>query len=103
MALVTMATFFRTTMHRNSLDNAQIYAGAIFFAISNFMFNGYAELSLLILRLPVFYKQRDMLFFPAWCFTVATWILSIPISVMEVTTWTLLTYYTVGFAPNVQR
>ncbi|KAK4837912.1 hypothetical protein QYF36_009466 [Acer negundo] len=30
------------------------------------MFNGFAELSIAIMRLPVFYKHRDLLFYPAF-------------------------------------
>lgn len=103
MAVIAMLTFLRTQMHRDSIDNAQIYAGALFFGVSNIMFNGYAELSLMIVRLPVFYRQRDMLFFPAWCFSISTWILSIPISAIETIMWCVVTYYTIGFAPYVSR
>ncbi|CAM6083756.1 unnamed protein product [Calypogeia fissa] len=103
MAVVSMLIFLRTTMHRDSVDEAQVYAGAIFFGIISIMFNGYAELSMMIIRLPVFYRQRDMLFFPAWCYTVSTWILSIPISIVATITWCIITYYTIGFAPNVSR
>ncbi|KAJ8543110.1 hypothetical protein K7X08_005633 [Anisodus acutangulus] len=48
------------------------------------MFNRYSELALSIVKLPVFYKQRDYLFFPAWAYALPTWIFNIPITLLEV-------------------
>ncbi|KAG6418325.1 hypothetical protein SASPL_120528 [Salvia splendens] len=42
------------------------YIGALLFSMICNTFNGFAELSLAIQRLPVFYKKRDLLFHPAW-------------------------------------
>ncbi|CAM6100567.1 unnamed protein product [Calypogeia fissa] len=103
MGLIAMTVFFRTTMHRRNLQDAQVYAGALFFGVVNIMFNGFAELSMTIVRLPVFYKQRDLYFFPPWTFSLPKFIQSIPISILESTIWIVLTYYTIGFAPNVGR
>lgn len=77
--------------------------GAMFFAILIIMFNGFSELALTILKLPVFYKQRDLLFFPAWAYSLPTWILKIPITIVEVGIWVAMTYYVIGFDPNVER
>ncbi|KAA8541752.1 hypothetical protein F0562_022904 [Nyssa sinensis] len=59
--------------------------------------------SLAIKRLPVFYKHRDLLFHPAWTFTLPTFLLGIPISVFESIVWMIMTYYTIGFAPEASR
>ncbi|KAK8467132.1 hypothetical protein PHAVU_008G261600 [Phaseolus vulgaris] len=67
------------------------------------MFNGFSELPLLISRLPVFYKQRDNLFYPAWAWSVTSWVLRIPYSVIEAVIWTVVVYYSVGFAPSAGR
>ncbi|KAL2629110.1 hypothetical protein R1flu_013796 [Riccia fluitans] len=103
VALVTMSTFFRTEMHRDSYADAQIYASAIFFGIIMVMFNGYVELSLTIARLPVFFKQRSLLFLPAWAFTIPKAVLTIPVSMYESIIWCVITYYTIGFAPAPSR
>jgi hypothetical protein len=67
------------------------------------MFNGMAELSMTIAKLPSFYKQRDLLFYPSWSYAIPTWILKIPITFVEVAVWVFLTYYVIGFDPNVAR
>ncbi|KAL5197970.1 hypothetical protein ABZP36_001482 [Zizania latifolia] len=54
-------------------------------------------------KLPVFYKQRDYLFFPAWTYGIANIILKVPLSLMESSIWIILTYYVIGFAPAAER
>ncbi|KAK8594976.1 hypothetical protein V6N13_015885 [Hibiscus sabdariffa] len=54
-------------------------------------------------RLPVFYKQRDLLFHPVWTFTLPTFLLRVPISILETTAWMVVTYYTIGYAPAASR
>ncbi|KAJ0683765.1 putative ABC-type sulfate transporter [Helianthus annuus] len=100
MALFTFTVFFRTTMKYGDLDDGGKYYGALFFSLINVMFNGMAELALTIFRLPVFYKQRDSLFYPAWAFALPVWLLRLPLSLLESGIWIVLTYYTVGFAPS---
>ncbi|CAL5410562.1 unnamed protein product [Camellia sinensis] len=58
------------------------------------------EVALTVLRLPVFYKQRDFLFYPPWAFGLPIWVLSIPLSLVESAIWISLAYYTIGFAPD---
>ena len=77
--------------------------GALFFGLITIMFNGMAELSMTIAKLPVFFKQRDLLFFPSWAYALPTWILKIPVAFVEVSIWVFLTYYVIGFDPNVER
>ncbi|XP_009343426.2 pleiotropic drug resistance protein 1 [Pyrus x bretschneideri] len=103
MALITMTIFLRTKMPHDSVDDGGVYMGALFFSVVMVMFNGMAELSMTIMKLPVFYKQRDLLFFPAWAFALPTWILKIPIAIIEVGVWVFMTYYVIGFDPNVDR
>lgn len=103
MAFIAMTLFFRTEMSRDSLDNGQVYMGALFFSVVMIMFNGMSELSMTIAKLPVFYKQRDLLFYPAWAYALPSWILKIPITFLEVGVWVFITYYVIGFDPNVGR
>ena len=103
MAVIAMTLFLRTEMNKNSTDDGSIYTGALFFTVVMIMFNGMAELAMAIAKLPVFYKQRDLLFYPAWAYALPTWILKIPITFIEVGVWVFMTYYVIGFDPNVER
>ncbi|KAE8055599.1 hypothetical protein FH972_012428 [Carpinus fangiana] len=58
------------------------------------------RLPLMISRLPVFYKQRDNFFHPASAWSVTSWILRVPYSIIEAVVWSCVVYYTVGFAPG---
>lgn len=98
-----MTVFFRTEMKHGQLEGAGKYYGALFFSLINVMFNGVAELAMTINRLPVFYKQRDFLFYPAWAFALPIWVLRVPLSLLESGLWIILTYYTIGFAPAASR
>ncbi|KAF8643503.1 hypothetical protein HU200_066853 [Digitaria exilis] len=103
MAIIAMTVFLRTNMHRDSMENGRIYMGALFFGILMIMFNGLAEVGLTIAKLPVFFKQRDLLFYPAWTYSVPSWIIKTPLSLLNVTIWVFITYYVIGFDPNVER
>nr|POF16092.1 pleiotropic drug resistance protein 1 [Quercus suber] len=103
MALITSTLFLRTEMHRDSINDGGIYTGALFFSVIMIMFNGMADLPMTIAWLPVYYKQRDLLFFPPWAYALPTWILKIPVSCVEVAAWECITYYVIGFDPNVGR
>ncbi|CAI0420672.1 unnamed protein product [Linum tenue] len=103
IALLTMTVFFRTRMHRNTIQDGGVFMGALFFTLITIMFKGMAEIPMTIAKLPVFYKQRNMLFYPPWIYSIPPWILKIPISFLEVAIWVSLTYYVVGFDPNFGR
>ncbi|KAL3646512.1 Pleiotropic drug resistance protein 2 [Castilleja foliolosa] len=103
MSIITFTVFFRTEMRYGQLEDGGKFYGALFFSLINVMFNGTAELALTVLRLPVFFKQRDALFYPAWAFSLPIWLLRIPLSLMESLIWIVLTYYTIGFAPEASR
>ncbi|KAH6826662.1 ABC-2 and Plant PDR ABC-type transporter family protein [Perilla frutescens var. hirtella] len=100
VAIITATVFLRTNMHTRTPDDGAVYIGAMLFGMISNTFNGFAELSLTIQRLPVFYKQRDLLFHPPWTYTLPTFLLRIPISVFEAIVWMVTTYYTIGFAPQ---
>ncbi|GLT76273.1 hypothetical protein SLA2020_479430 [Shorea laevis] len=103
MSLIAFTVFFRTQMPVGTIEDGQKFFGALFFSLTNVMFNGMAELALTCFRLPVFYKQRDLFFYPAWAFGLPIWILRIPLSLIESVIWIVLTYYTIGFAPAASR
>lgn len=103
MSIIAFTVFLRTQMPAGSLQDGGKFFGALFFSLINVMFNGMAELAMTVFRLPVFYKQRDFLFYPPWAFGLPIWVLRIPISLMESAIWIILTYYTIGFAPSASR
>ncbi|KAJ8510203.1 hypothetical protein OPV22_000637 [Ensete ventricosum] len=103
VALIASTVFLRTRMHTRNEDDGVIYIGALLFGLIVNVFNGFAELSIAISRLPVFYKHRDLLFYPAWVFTLPNFLLRIPMSILETIVWTAMTYYTIGYAPEASR
>ncbi|CAL5199946.1 unnamed protein product [Lathyrus oleraceus] len=103
MAVICGTVFLRSEMHRRNEDDAAVYIGAILFTITMNMFNGFSECPLTIARLPVFYKHRDHLFHPPWTYTLPNFVLRIPITLFEATVWVLITYNTIGLAPEASR
>lgn len=103
MAFITMTVFLRTEMKHKTIADGNKYFGVLFFSLVNVMFNGMAELAMTVVRLPVYYKQRDLLFYPAWAFSLPIWVLRIPLSFLESGIWIILTYYVVDFAPSASR
>eukprot|EP01018_Ginkgo_biloba_P004062 Gb_34645 [translate_table: standard] len=103
VACITMTVFFRTKMHHNTVNDGGLYMGALYFGILMCLFNGFTETTMTIARLPVLYKQRDLLFYPTWIYSIPNWILSIPSSLLESAIWVFITYYVIGFDPNVER
>ncbi|WCJ41765.1 ABC transporter G family member 34 [Euphorbia peplus] len=103
MAIISFTLFFRTEMEPGIRAGAGKYFGALFFGLLNVMFNGMAEISMTLVRLPIFFKQRDAFFYPAWAYTLPIVILRIPLSILESGIWIILTYYTIGFAPSAAR
>ncbi|XP_057873160.2 pleiotropic drug resistance protein 1 isoform X2 [Cryptomeria japonica] len=103
LAIITMTTFFRTRMHHQTITDAGAYLGALYFSLMASLFNGFAELAITIGRLPVLYKQRDLKFYPTWMYSFCSWVLSIPMSLVEAAIWVFTTYYVIGFDPQVTR
>ncbi|KAK4764116.1 hypothetical protein SAY87_013554 [Trapa incisa] len=100
---VTCTIFLRTRIHPTDETNGNLYLSCLFFRLVHMMFNGFSELPIMISRLPVFYKQRDNLFHPAWTWSISSWILRVPYSIIEAVVWSCVVYYTVGFAPAPGR
>ncbi|XP_071718388.1 ABC transporter G family member 29-like [Rutidosis leptorrhynchoides] len=103
VAIIGATMFLRTRMHSRNEDDGALYVGALLFVLIINMFNGFPELPMTIERLPVLYKHRDLRFHPTWAYTVPTILLRVPISLIESTVWTILTYYVIGFAPEASR
>ncbi|XP_033145872.1 ABC transporter G family member 33 isoform X3 [Brassica rapa] len=101
-AILTMTVFIRTRMgvdiiHGNS------YMSCLFFATVVLLVDGLPELSMTVQRLAVFYKQKQLCFYPAWAYAIPATVLKIPLSFFESLVWTCLTYYVIGYTPEVSR
>ncbi|KAI3954477.1 hypothetical protein MKW92_053462 [Papaver armeniacum] len=103
VGFITCTMFLRTRIHPTDEINGNLYLSCLFFALVHMMFNGFSELPIMISRLPIFYKQRDNYFHPAWAWSIPSWLLRIPYSVIEAVVWAVVVYYTVGFAPGAGR
>ncbi|XP_039118156.1 LOW QUALITY PROTEIN: pleiotropic drug resistance protein 2-like [Dioscorea cayenensis subsp. rotundata] len=103
MSVIALTVFLRTKMPHETIADGGKFFGALFYSLVNVMFNGMAELAMTVDRLPVFYKQRDLLFYPPWAFGLSYWLLKIPLSLVESGIWVVLTYYPIGFAPAASR
>ncbi|GLT73000.1 hypothetical protein SLA2020_448900 [Shorea laevis] len=102
-AIIAATVFAQARKHHNSVEDGLVYLGALYFGLLTIMFSGFSELPSTIDKLPVFYKQRDLLFYPSWAFSLPVSILGIPISFIEVACWVATTYYVIGFDPSGMR
>eukprot|EP01018_Ginkgo_biloba_P004061 Gb_34646 [translate_table: standard] len=103
VAFVTMTVFFRTKMHHNTVNDGGLYLGALYVGVMMCLSNGFVETTMTIAKLPVLYKQRDLFFYPTWIYSLPNWILSILTSLLESAIWVFITYYVIGFDPNISR
>ncbi|KAG2721210.1 hypothetical protein I3843_02G058000 [Carya illinoinensis] len=101
-AFIAMTIFLRTQTTVD-LNSANYFLGALYYTLVRLMTNGVAELSLTITRLPVVYKQRSFYLYPAWAYSIPASILKIPFSLVDSILWTALTYYVIGYSPEVGR
>ncbi|GJP69950.1 hypothetical protein CLOP_g944 [Closterium sp. NIES-67] len=97
------STVFLYTQRSITAKDGNIYLGVLFLGITMMLFNAFFELLLFTLRLPIFFKQRDARLFPAWAWVLPMALLSLPLSVVVASLWTVCTYFLVGFAPEAGR
>ncbi|KAK8597980.1 hypothetical protein V6N13_095372 [Hibiscus sabdariffa] len=102
IAIVTMTAFLKSGMDIDIL-HANYYLGAIFYALLILVVDEFSEIHLTVSRLSIFYKQKMLYFYPAWAYAIPSIILKIPISFIQSLVWTSLTYYVMGYSPEVGR
>ncbi|VAI16433.1 unnamed protein product [Triticum turgidum subsp. durum] len=102
IAAVTGTVFLHTHMGVDRI-HANYYMSSLFYALLLLMVNGFPELAMAINRPPVFYKQRDYYFYPAWAYAIPSFILKIPLSLVESVAWTSISYYLIGYTPEATR
>uniref|UniRef100_A0A0E0QPY3 ABC transporter domain-containing protein n=1 Tax=Oryza rufipogon TaxID=4529 RepID=A0A0E0QPY3_ORYRU len=103
VAINAMTVFIRTNMYRDSIENGRSYMGALFYGMMMIVYSALAEMGPAIAKLPFLFKQRDLLYYPSWTYSLPSWIIKIPISFLNTTVWVFLTYYIIGFDPNALR
>ncbi|TXG71485.1 hypothetical protein EZV62_000064 [Acer yangbiense] len=102
IASITMTVFLRTQMAVD-LIHANFYMGALFYSLVILLVDGFPELNMTVSRIAVFYKHRELCFYPAWAYAIPATILKLPLSFLEAFVWTALTYYVIGYSPEVRR
>uniref|UniRef100_A0A7N0T827 ABC transporter domain-containing protein n=2 Tax=Kalanchoe fedtschenkoi TaxID=63787 RepID=A0A7N0T827_KALFE len=102
IAFITMTLFLRTRMHVD-LAHSNYYMGALFYALLILHFDGFPELAMTVGRLAVFYKHKALQFYPAWAYAIPATALKVPLSLLASVAWTSLTYYVIGFTPEISR
>ncbi|KAL4440309.1 hypothetical protein ABPG75_003310 [Micractinium tetrahymenae] len=80
-----------------SLASANYLLGVLFFSCIMFMVGAFADSSMLVEALPVFYKQRTSRFYPPVCFALQMVLMRLPFCFVESWFWTLMVYFLVGF------
>ncbi|CAO2041920.1 unnamed protein product, partial [Urochloa humidicola] len=102
IAVLTGTVFLRTHLS-NDRTHANSYMSSLFFALIFLIVNGLPEMAMTVNRLPVFYKQRDCCFYPAWAYAIPAFFMKIPVSLVESFIWTCITYYLIGYTPQASR
>uniref|UniRef100_A0A803KRJ4 ABC transporter domain-containing protein n=1 Tax=Chenopodium quinoa TaxID=63459 RepID=A0A803KRJ4_CHEQI len=52
---------------------------------------------------PSLLQQRDNCFYPAWAWSLSSWVLRVPYSILESVVWSCVVYFMVGFTPEAGR
>ena len=58
---------------------------------------------MIVEMLPIFYTQRDNLFYTAWAFGLPATLLRVPFSLAQSLLWSLIIYWSCGLAPTAAR
>ncbi|CAI8592699.1 unnamed protein product [Vicia faba] len=101
-ATITMTVFLRRQLDVDLLGSNYLL-GSLYYTLVRLMTNGVAELIMTITRLPVVYKQKALYLYPAWAYCLPAAILKIPFSVLDSLVWTSITYYVIGYSPEITR
>ncbi|KAJ0078877.1 hypothetical protein Patl1_24250 [Pistacia atlantica] len=92
LQIIIIATITMTIFADFDIDvfHATCYMDALFFGLIILLVDCILELSLTTARLPVFFKQKESCFYPAWAYVIPASLFKIPLLVTESVTWTCL-------------
>jgi hypothetical protein len=103
IASIAATLYLRTRMHHDTINNAAVYLGALFFILLFSMTAVFPELTFITLRLPVYYKEKELFLYPAWALTLPMFLLRIPWTILEAGVVSTVVYYVIGFSPEPGR
>ncbi|KAF6261001.1 ATP-binding cassette transporter [Scenedesmus sp. NREL 46B-D3] len=103
LGVLTGTLFLKGQVDTTTVANATLLLGLLFFSIVQLMFSSFTEMPLLLMSLPVFFRQRSLAMFPAWAYCLPTTILRIPVSLVESLLWSCIVYWLTGLAPDAGR
>ncbi|KAL4369487.1 hypothetical protein GQ457_05G024330 [Hibiscus cannabinus] len=101
-AAITMTVFHQTRMSVDAIHSSY-FMGSLFYALNILVADGFPELSMTVSRIAVFYKQKELCFYPAWAYAIPAAILKVPISLLASFIWTAMTYYVIGYSSEIGR
>lgn len=79
---IAMSVFLRTQMAVDMI-HANDFMGSLFYSLIILLVDGYPELAMTVSRLSIFYKQKELCFYPAWAYAIPSAVLKIPLSFLE--------------------
>ncbi|KAL0038217.1 hypothetical protein WJX79_008741 [Trebouxia sp. C0005] len=101
LAFLSATLFFKPG--HDTIAEGQRFLLDIFFAALVSIFAGFGKIPETVLALPVFYKQRENKFFPAWCYALPMTLLDIPLALWEAVLWSAIPYFAVGYYKDAGR
>ncbi|CAK0759197.1 hypothetical protein CVIRNUC_002679 [Coccomyxa viridis] len=103
IAFVVATLWPKPHLNQDSEAMGTIYAAILFFSLMNLLFDAFSEMSMIVEMLPIFYTQRDNLFYTAWAFGLPATLLRVPFSLAQSLLWSLIIYWSCGLAPTAAR
>ncbi|KAK8520248.1 hypothetical protein V6N12_004205 [Hibiscus sabdariffa] len=100
VACITMTVFYKMDVN---VVHANYYLAALFFTLMILVADEFPEVYMTVSRLPAFYKQKMLCFYPAWAYAIPAVIVKLPISFLQSLIWTSITYFVMGYTPEVSR
>ncbi|GMJ11150.1 ATP-binding cassette G42 [Hibiscus trionum] len=100
VACITMTVFYKMDVN---VVHANYYLAALFFTLMILVADEFPEVYMTVSRLPAFYKQKMLCFYPAWAYAIPAVIVKLPMSFLQSLIWTSITYFVIGYTPEVSR
>lgn len=102
MALVT-GTLYISVRGKDNVDDGNLIMGALFFSMIYMLMAGSSEMHHLSVRLPVFFRQREMRMYPGSAFALPSFLWRVPYCMVDALLWSLISYFAIGLDPSAGR